>query len=149
MSERLSHFKNVHMIGIKGAGMTALAGLLSQQGVHITGSDTDEVFFTDSILQKLKIRYAEHFSPDNIPADAQAIIYSTAYAPEKNDELSAAFGKGIPVLSYPEALGMLTREKLTLAVCGTHGKTTTSALLADTLKFCGSDPSAIVGSRIA
>ena len=148
MAERLSHFKNVHMIGIKGAGMASLACLLSQQGVTITGSDIDEVFFTDSILQKLKIKYAQHFSPDNIPADAQAIIYSTAYTPEKNDELAAAFAKKMLVLSYPEALGMLTREKLTLAVCGTHGKTTTSALLAETLKFSGLDPSAIVGSRI-
>ncbi|MFZ2299956.1 MAG: UDP-N-acetylmuramate--L-alanine ligase [Candidatus Moraniibacteriota bacterium] len=148
MSERLSRFKNVHMIGIKGAGMAALAGLLSQQGVTVTGSDIAEVFFTDSILQRLKIKYAEHFSSDNIPADAQAIIYSTAYSPEKNDELAAALERQVPVLSYPEALGMLTREKLTLAVCGTHGKTTTSALLAETLKFCGADPSAIVGSRI-
>lgn len=149
MSERLSSFKNIHMIGIKGAGMAALAGLLVQRGAVVTGSDIDEVFFTDGILKKLGIRYAERFSPDNIPATAQAIIYSTAYARDKNDELAAAFEKDIPVLSYPEALGMLSREKLTLAVCGTHGKTTTSALLAETLRSCGADPSAIVGSRIA
>lgn len=136
------------MIGIKGAGMTALAELLSKRGVMVTGSDTDEVFFTDAILQKLGILYAEHFSPDNIPASVSAVIYSTAYSREKNVELNAAFEKDIPVWSYPEALGMLTREKLTLAVCGTHGKTTTSALLAETLRFTGMDPSAIVGSRI-
>lgn len=148
MSERLSRFKNVHMIGIKGAGMTALAELLAGQEVKVTGSDADEVFFTDDILKNLKIKYTENFSPENIPADAEAIIYSTAYSKEKNAELAAAFEKGIPVLSYPEALGMLSREKMTLAVCGTHGKTTTSALLAETLKFSGLDPSAIVGSRI-
>lgn len=148
MPERLSHFKRIHMIGIKGAGMTALAELLTERGAVVTGSDIDEVFFTDSILKRLKIRYAEHFSPDNIPATAQAIIYSTAYSREKNPELAAAYERGVPVWSYPEALGMLTREKLTLAVCGTHGKTTTSALLGETLKFSGLDPSAIVGSRI-
>ncbi|HLC95060.1 MAG TPA: UDP-N-acetylmuramate--L-alanine ligase, partial [Patescibacteria group bacterium] len=148
MSQSLFHFKNIHLIGIKGAGMTALAELLTKQGVIITGSDTKEVFFTDTILKHLKIRYKEFFSPDNIPSSAQAIIYSTAYSREKNTELAAAFEKGLPVWSYPEALGMLTREKCTLAVCGTHGKTTTSALLADTLKYTGSDPSAIVGSRI-
>lgn len=148
MSERLSRFKNVHMIGIKGAGMTALAELLAGQGVKITGSDTEEVFFTDDILKNLKIKYTENFSPENIPVDAEAIIYSTAYSKEKNTELAAAFASGLPVLSYPEALGMLSREKMTLAVCGTHGKTTTSALLAETLKFSGLDPSAIVGSRI-
>ncbi|MFZ2187864.1 MAG: UDP-N-acetylmuramate--L-alanine ligase [Candidatus Moraniibacteriota bacterium] len=148
MSERLSHFKHIHMIGIKGAGMTALAELLTKQGVVVTGSDTEEVFFTDSILKKLHIRYEERFDAKNIPGGAKAIVYSTVYSKEKNPELAAAFVSGLPVWSYPEAVGMLTREKLTLAVCGTHGKTTTSALLAETLKFSGMDPSAIVGSRI-
>lgn len=148
MSERLSSFEKVHMIGIKGAGMTALAELLAGQGIEITGSDTDEIFFTDGILKRLKIKYAEVFSPDNIPADTQAVIYSTAYSPQKNAELAAAFAKSFPVWSYPEALGMLTREKLTLLVCGTHGKTTTSALLAEALKFSGLDPLAVVGGRI-
>ncbi|OIP59932.1 MAG: UDP-N-acetylmuramate--L-alanine ligase [Candidatus Moranbacteria bacterium CG2_30_45_14] len=136
------------MIGIKGAGMTALAELLTKQGIVVTGSDTEEIFFTDSILKKLNIRYQEGFDAKNIPDGVQAIIYSTAYSKEKNSELAVAYTRGIPVLSYPQALGMFTREKLTLAVCGTHGKTTTSALLAETLKFTGIDPSAIVGSRI-
>lgn len=149
MSEkRLSRFKDVHMIGIKGAGMTALAGLLTKQGVVVTGSDTAEIFFTDRILQNLNIKYRECFDPKNIPPSAKAVIYSTVYSKEKNKELAAAFASGLPVMSYPEAVGMLSREKLTLAVCGTHGKTTTSALLAETLKFTGIDPSAIVGSRI-
>jgi UDP-N-acetylmuramate--alanine ligase len=146
--KKLSSFKKIHMIGIKGAGMTALAELLHRQGVHITGSDTSEVFFTDGILQKLGIHCTESFDPANIPKDADAVVYSTAYDREKNLELAAAYETKLPVMSYPEALGSLSREKLTLAVCGTHGKTTTSALLADTLKFCGKDPSAIVGSRI-
>ncbi len=145
---RLSRFKKIHMVGIKGAGMTALAELLLRQGAVVTGSDVEEVFFTDPILKKLGITVSEKFQPKNIPASADLIVYSTAYTREKNKELAAAFEKGIPVLSYPEALGALTQEKLTLAVCGTHGKTTTSALLSDTLKFCGKDPSAIVGSRI-
>ncbi len=136
------------MIGIKGAGMTALAELLSRQGVNVTGSDTKEVFFTDEILKRLDIPVAEGFDPENIPHEATLIIYSTAYTEEKNSELKAAGTSGIPVLSYPEALGALTRETMTLAVCGTHGKTTTSALLADTLQYCGADPSAIVGSHI-
>lgn len=148
MKNSLSHWKKIHMIGIKGAGMTALAELLSQQSVHITGSDTSEVFFTDRILKKRGIVVSESFDAKNIPAKIDAVIYSTAYSKEKNSELAEAYTRNIPVLSYPEALGMLTREKMTLAVCGTHGKTTTSALLADTLKSTGLDPSAIVGSRI-
>lgn len=146
--KKLSSFKNVHMIGIKGAGMTALAELLVRQGATVTGSDTPEVFFTDAILKGLGIRFSESFDPANIPKGVQVVIYSTAYTPEKNPELAAALTSKALVMSYPEALGSLSREKLTLAVSGTHGKTTTSALLADTLKFCGKDPSAIVGSRI-
>jgi UDP-N-acetylmuramate--alanine ligase len=150
MSDTLSLFryKKPHLIGIKGAGMTALAELLLRNGMAVTGSDTDEVFFTDEILTRLGIAVAVGFAPEHIPDDADLIIYSTAYTPERNTELAAALASKRPVLSYPEALGLLTREKLTLAVCGTHGKTTTSALLADTLDYLGQDPSAIVGSRI-
>lgn len=136
------------MIGIKGAGMTALAELLLARGAHVSGSDVDEVFFTDRILAKLQVSVTTPFDPINIPKNVHLVIYSTAYSPEKNTELAAALKKNIPLLSYPEALGLLTQEKLTLAVCGSHGKTTTSALLADVLKYYGKDPSAIVGSHI-
>lgn len=147
-SLHLSHFKKVHLIGIKGAGMTALAEFLLHQGATVTGSDTDEIFFTDAILKRLGIAVTHPFRAENIPQDAELIIYSTAYTQERNSELAQALTLDLPVLSYPEALGSLTEEKLTLAVCGTHGKTTTSALLADALAYCGKDPSAIVGSRI-
>lgn len=145
---RLFEAKKIHCIGIKGAGMTALAELLTKNGVTVTGSDTSEVFFTDAILRGLRIQVKESFAPENIPADCEVIVYSTAYAPERNSELQAAFAGGRTVMSYPEALGLLTQEKLSVAVCGTHGKTTTSALLAHTLKELGLDPSAIIGSQI-
>lgn len=148
MNESILRYKNIHMIGIKGAGMTALSELLLRQGATITGSDTDETFFTDKILKGLGIPVVERFDPKNIPVATDLVIHSTVYTKEKNAELATAWEKKLPVLSYPEALGALTREKMTLAVCGSHGKTTTSALLADTLKYCGQDPSAIVGSRI-
>ena len=148
MTQSLLSYTQVHMIGIKGAGMTALAELLVRHGAQVTGSDVAEVFFTDAILAKLGIAVNQSFDPKNIPKEATLVIYSTAYTREKNEELAAAFDSGIRVMSYPEALGALTEEKLTLAVCGTHGKTTTSALLADTLQYLGKDPAAIVGSRI-
>lgn len=137
------------MIGIKGAGMTALAELLSHAGVGVSGSDTEEVFYTDAVLKRLGIEVRQPFSAAQVPLDAEAYIYSTAYTPENNPELAAALSTGKPVISYPEALGVLTRSKLSLAVCGTHGKTTTSALLAHALDGAGLKPSAIVGSAIA
>lgn len=149
MSEKsLAQYKYIHLVGIKGAGMTALAEILAARGVALTGSDTAEVFFTDKILKKLGIFYTESFDEKNIPAKTELVIHSTVYSPGENPELRSAIERNIPLLSYPEAVGKLSAEKLTLAVTGTHGKTTTSALLAEVLKFCGKDPLAIVGSRI-
>lgn len=148
-STSLTKSKRVHMIGIKGAGMAALTQILVHQGKRVTGSDTNEVFFTDRILKALSLSVRETFAPENIPSDAEVIVYSTSYAPERNSELKAAFESGRLVLSYPEAVGVLTREYFTLAVAGTHGKTTTSALLGHVLEHLGESPTAIVGSRIA
>lgn len=144
----LSDYSRWHLIGIKGAGMTALAELFIGIGKQVTGSDTPEVFYTDAILKRLKIPVKTLFDPAHLPKAAEAFVYSTAYTSENNPELAAARATGKPVWSYPEALGELTKEKMTIAVCGTHGKTTTSALLADVLRRAGTDPSAIIGSEI-
>jgi UDP-N-acetylmuramate--alanine ligase len=146
---QLTDFHNVHFIGIKGAGMTALAELLTMRSISVTGSDVGEVFYTDAILTGLGIHPAVGFDAAHIPSETSLVVYSTAYNKEQNEELAHAWTLGIPVLSYPEAVGILTTTLQTLAVCGTHGKTTTSALLAHTLKTIGADPSAIIGSRIA
>ncbi|MCW1888314.1 MAG: UDP-N-acetylmuramate--L-alanine ligase [Candidatus Moranbacteria bacterium] len=146
---KLADYKHIHMVGIKGAGMTALCELLVHHGLQITGSDTEEVFYTDTILAKYGIVPRVGFKDEHIGSDVDLVIYSTAYNKEQNRELAVALERGTPVMSYPEAVGMLTREWQTLAVCGTHGKTTTSALLAHTLKTIGEDPSAIIGSKIA
>jgi UDP-N-acetylmuramate--alanine ligase len=136
------------MIGIKGAGMAALAEIFMKNGTRVTGSDTGEVFFTDRVLGSIGIAPIAGFAPDNIPSDTDLVIYSTAYMRETNAELEAAFSKDIPVLPYPEAIGEITKEKMGLLVTGTHGKTTTSALLAEALRVAGLDPTAIIGSRV-
>ena len=146
---QLTDFKKIHLIGIKGAGMTALAEFLVNNEREVTGSDTEEVFYTDAILARYKIVPHVGFQESNIASDTELVVYSTAYNKEQNSELAHALTLGIPVLSYPEAVGLITEMHQTLAVCGTHGKTTTSALLAHTLKLLGADPSAIIGSRIA
>lgn len=140
--------KRVHMIGVKGAGMAALAEIFVRNGATVTGSDTGEPFFTDKVLERIGIVSESGFRPENIPADADFVVHSTAYMRETNPELEAAFSRNIPVLSYPEAVGEFTKEKMSLLVTGTHGKTTTSALLAETLRVAGLDPTAIIGSRV-
>ena len=146
---KLTNIKKVHMIGIKGAGMTALAEILVARGVRITGSDTEEVFYTDALLHDIGIAPMVGFAPEHIPADVDMIIYSSSYTIDRNAELRSALDSSKPTLSYPEAVGELTKERLALAVCGTHGKTTTTGLLAECLREAGKDPQALVGGKVS
>jgi UDP-N-acetylmuramate--alanine ligase len=149
MNIDLNAIKKVYVIGIKGSGIIGIVEILHSRGIIITGSDTDEKFFTMEILDRLGIPYFEKFDPKNIPPDADLIIYSTAYNEKNNVELRAAKERDIPVVSYPEILAGLFNAKYGIAVCGTHGKTTTSAWLANTLKEVGVDPVAVIGSKVA
>jgi UDP-N-acetylmuramate--alanine ligase len=140
--------KKVYAIGIKGAGLISLVELLVSRGIFISGSDTKEKFFTDAILKKFGVPYAENFSPANIPSDADLIIYSTAYNAENNIEYRTCQERNLKMFSYPEILAGFFNQKYGVAVCGTHGKTTTSALLGVVLQMAGSDPSAAIGGRV-
>ena len=140
--------KHIYLVGIKGAGMTALAELLISKGITVTGSDTSEHFYTDEILKRLSVFYKEEFTAENISSDVDLVIHSTAYKADTHPELLFAKEEGVEILSYPQAVGKLTEDTFTIAVCGTHGKTTTSSLLADTLKGLNQDPQAIIGSKI-
>lgn len=144
----IKDIKKAYFIGIKGAGQTAVAQILHARGIAVSGSDTKEVFYTDSILKRLKIPFHEEFLAQHVPFDADVVVYSTAYTEDKNVEMAEAKNRGMVMISYPEMLGLLFREKLGIAVCGTHGKTTTSAMLAQAFSSAGLDPSAIVGSQV-
>ena len=148
MNIDLNSIKKVYVIGIKGSGIIGVVEILHSRGIEITGSDTGEKFFTDEILNRLGISYFEKFSPKNIPSDVDLIIYSTAYNEKNNVEFRVAKEKEMPMVSYPEILAGLFNAKFGLAVCGTHGKTTTSSWLANTLKEVGVDPIAAVGSKV-
>jgi UDP-N-acetylmuramate--alanine ligase len=145
----LESIKKVYFIGIKGAGMAALAEVFLKMGKEVAGSDVKEKFFTDQILQDLGINVHEGFSIKNITEERpNLIIYSTAYNNANNEEVRFALTQNSEVVSYPEVLGKLMENKFGLAVCGTHGKTTTTAMLALAMKEAGSDPTAIVGAKI-
>ncbi|MDO9231629.1 MAG: UDP-N-acetylmuramate--L-alanine ligase [bacterium] len=144
----LEKIKKAYVIGIKGSGVIAAVEFLHSMGVEVLGSDTNEKFFTDEILQKLNIPYFEKFEVKNIPSDVDLVVYSTAYNENNNCEFQEAKKRNLEMISYPEILGELFNEKYGIAVTGTHGKTTTSAMLAHILKEVGTDPSAIIGSKV-
>jgi UDP-N-acetylmuramate--alanine ligase len=139
-------YKNVHMVGISGVGMSALAQLLVDQGVRITGSD-NAWFPTLLKIEELGIKVPIGYDALNVPADADCVIYTDA-APEGNPERVEAAERGIPQMSYFQGLGEVSEGKRTVAIAGTHGKTTTTGMLARILKDAGASPTAIVGSLV-
>lgn len=128
--------------------MTAIAQVFKLRGADVVGSDTHEKFFTDEVLGKSRIKFYEGFNAINLEKEKpDLVIYSTAYTDE-NPELAAARESGVTILSYPEALGQILKEGFGIAVCGTHGKTTTTAMLGFVLQELGADPTVIVGSAV-
>ncbi len=141
--------KKIYFIGIKGSGMVALVEIFERRGCKVTGSDTKEKFFTDEILKKkLFVKYHEGFDEKHITSDIDLVVYSTAYNEKNNEEFKTAKYKSIPMVSYPGMLGILFNEKYGIAISGTHGKTTTTAMLAEIFKVAGLDPTAVVGSLV-
>jgi UDP-N-acetylmuramate--alanine ligase len=145
---KLSKIKKAYVIGIKGSGIVAVVQILDSMGIKVIGSDTHEKFFTDAVLKKLGIKYFEKFSAKNIPTDIDLVVYSTAYNAENNEEFRECIARKLPMKSYPEMLADFFNQKYGIAVCGTHGKTTTSAMLSVVLQKAGLDPGAVIGSRV-
>ncbi len=139
--------KKIHIIGIEGAGTSALARILKLSGKEISGSDEGDHFYF-GVLEKEGIGVFHKFSPENIPSDVDLIIYGSSFRPETNVELKAAFDLGKTIITYAEALALMFNAKYGIAVVGTHGKTTTSAMLAEIMRSCEVDPSAVIGGKV-
>lgn len=151
-----SKIKKIYMIGIKGVGMTMLAQFFASNGVEVLGSDIDEKFMTDEVLKKVGIKVIEKFDENNIPSDADLIVYSSAYNTENNIEVKCALECkectarkcGIKTLTYAEAMGEVFNQKYGIAVVGSHGKTTTTAWLGFVLDRAGIKPNVMVGASV-
>jgi len=138
---------HIHFVGIKGTGMAALVEILFHNGAIITGSDVEERFYTDEILEKLNLK-ALPFSKENITPQTQYVIYSSAYKLDKNPDLIAAVEKGIPCLLYTEALGSWSSRAYSAGICGVHGKTSTTGLAGTILKELDLPAQTLAGSII-
>jgi UDP-N-acetylmuramate--alanine ligase len=142
---------SVYFIGIKGVGMTMLAQFLAKKGYQVSGSDNPEKFLTDKVLRSAKIKVWQQFATKNIPKTVDLIVYSSAYTPGNNAEVALVLKSprlAKKALVYAEALGQVFSHYHGLAVCGSHGKTTTSAWLGFVLQKAGLSPNVLVGSRV-
>ncbi len=137
---------HIHFVGIGGSGMSPLAEILHAQGYTVTGSDVSE---SDNVarMRKLGIPVALPQAAHNV-GDAELVVY-TAAVRDNNPELVAARERGIPLMERAQLLGQLSRRfSSTVAVAGTHGKTTTSSMIAQILLQAGRDPSVFIGGRL-
>ncbi|MDR2729642.1 MAG: UDP-N-acetylmuramate--L-alanine ligase [Treponema sp.] len=128
---------SVYCVGIKGTGVCALAELMHDAGMKVSGSDTGEIFYTDAILKKLQIPYYENFDEVHISSDIALVIHSAAYNAETNSEIAKALRLKIPVLKYTDALGAWSSNFDSCGICGVHGKTTTTAMTGILMRAAG------------
>jgi UDP-N-acetylmuramate--alanine ligase len=135
----------VHIVGVGGSGMSAIATVLAEMGHTVSGSDLRDA----APLQQLRargVRVDVGHAAANL-GDVDVVAISTAI-PERNPEVQAARARGIPVLRRAEILAAIAATRSTVAVAGTHGKTTTSSMLALILAGAGLDPSFIIGGEV-
>ena len=144
----LKSVKKPYFLGIGGIGVSAIAKMMLLEGKHVGGSDTAP---SDIIKELQKVGADILIGQDvkHIPKDTNLVIYSIAL-----DKFATAFMKDVRkkvknVISYPEALGVISKDKYTIAICGTHGKTTTTAMIAKILIDAKMDPTVIVGSLMS
>jgi UDP-N-acetylmuramate--alanine ligase len=142
-----STIKKVHVIGVGGIGLSALARLLKNEGKIVTGCDRSPTIVTDAFVQEGWEVEGKH-DVAHITPDTNLVIYSDAVhqGTEGYKERERAKELNIPELSYFEALGQLANQYKVVAVAGAHGKTTTTAMMIDVLEAGGLDPTGIVGS---
>ncbi len=138
--------KVIYFVGIGGIGMSALAQYLFDRGASVTGSDREASPVTE-LLERKGIRVALEQEADNVPEGAELLVYSEAVW-DDNPERVRARELGIPQASYFDVLGEISRGMRTIAVAGTHGKTTTTGMLARILRDAEAAPTAIVGSLV-
>lgn len=133
-------------VGIKGVGVVSIATLYKAWGHDVSGSDTEEEFFTDHILRDLGIPVVS-FDDRHITPDIHCVIYSSAYT-DAHPQIQKAQSLKIPVQSYGEALRDIFNERTGILITGTHGKTTSTAMLGRVLEDAGFDPTVIVGGEL-
>ena len=139
--------RRIHFIGVAGSGMRGLAEVLLARGARVSGSDRCD----GPALERLRDRGARVWTgqrEDSLPADVDAVVISAAVK-EQNPELQAARARGVPVHKYASMVGRVMQSCRGVAICGTHGKSTTTAMTAFAMREAGLSPSFVVGAEVA
>ena len=140
-----SKIKHVHFIGIGGIGVSAIARMMIEEGKIVSGQDMNDSE-NIALLRELGANITIGQSIENVPSDADLIVYSRAIEvlePEFLKEIKLLL---VASLVYPEMLGLVSKDKYTIAVSGCHGKTTTTGMVAHTMLELGADPTVVIGS---
>jgi UDP-N-acetylmuramate--alanine ligase len=143
--DRMRRINTIHFVGIGGSGMSGIAAVLLNLGYRVQGSDARESAVTQWLVG-LGARVTIGHAAANI-SGADVVVVSGA-VPRENPEVAAALARRIPVVARAEMLGELMRFRYSIAVAGTHGKTTTTSLLASILSEGGEDPTYVIGGRL-
>jgi len=150
LPENMNGFR-MHFVGIKGTGMAALVEICAARGAVITGSDVEERFYTDEILEKLGIK-ALPFSKDNIDGNGKPlpdiVVYSSAYKLDVNPDLIEACAKGVKCVLYTEALGAVSAASYSVGICGVHGKTTVTGMSGTLISSLSLPAQILAGSAV-
>ena len=140
----MNEIRHVHFVGIGGIGMSGLARLFLHEGKKVSGSDRNPSDITQTLEEEGVVLYTTQ-AVANITEGIDLVVYTEAM-PKDHEELAEARTKGIVTLNYFDALGQVANEYYLIAVAGSHGKTTTTAMLIDIFEEAGFDASAILGA---
>ncbi len=143
---QLGRTRRVHFVGIGGIGMSGIAELLANLGYVVSGSDERRSELTDR-LRTQGVNVSIGHAAANV-ADVDVVVVSSAIAPD-NPEVAAARARQVPVIARAEMLAELMRLRFSIAVAGSHGKTTTTSMVALMLERAGLDPTAVIGGRLS
>ena len=143
----LGKTRRIHFVGIGGIGMSGIAELLANLGFAVSGSDAKRSEVTARLENTFGITISEGHAAGHV-GDADVVVFSSAVRPT-NPEIVEANRRGIPVIPRAEMLAELMRLRFAIAVAGSHGKTTTTSMIAQTLERAGLDPTAVIGGRLS